>query len=79
MEHALGASRGRVDGGFVRNVRFDNLQPRVAMVLLKIGAPADDEAIEDAHVPAFVDQPIDEVTSDKTCAAQLQDRSKCPR
>ena len=62
MEHALRASRGRVDRGFVGNVRFDDLQPRVAMMLLKIGALADDEAIEDAHVLTSADQPIDEMT-----------------
>ena len=45
------------------------------MVLLKIGAPADDEAIEHAYMPAFVDQPIDKMTSDKTCAASYEIQS----
>ena len=72
MEHALRASRGGFDRGFVRNVRFDDLQTRVALMLLKIGTPADDEAIEDAHVPAPLDQPIDEMTADETCAARYK-------
>ena len=69
MEHALRARRRGVDRCFVGNVRFDNFQPRVAVMLLKIGTPADDETVEDAHVPSSVDQPIDEMTADETCAA----------
>src|SRR6185295_7115092 len=72
MKHALGASTGGIDSILVRDICFDNVQPRVALVLLKIGAPADDEAIEDAHMPALVDQAIDEVASDEACAPSYQ-------
>ena len=69
MEHALRTRRRRVDRGLVGNVCFDDLQPRVAVMLLKIGTPADNETVEDAHVPSSVDQPIDEMTADESCAA----------
>ena len=69
MEHALHARASRVDRGLIGNVRFDNFQPRIAMMLLKVGAPADDEAVEDAHAPALVYQAIDEMTADETRAA----------
>ena len=48
------------------------VQPRVALVLLKIGAPTDDEVVEDAHMAALVDQTIDEVASDEACAPSYQ-------
>ena len=41
-------------------------------MLLKIGAPADDETVEDAHVPASVDQAIDEMAADEACAARYK-------
>jgi hypothetical protein len=42
------------------------------VMLLKVGAPADDKAVEDAHVPSLVDQTIDKVTSNKARAASYQ-------
>lgn len=72
MKHSLGARTGGVDSILVRDICFDNVQPQVALVLLKIGAPAADETVEDAHMPSLVDQAIDEVASDEACAPSYQ-------
>ena len=72
MEYALNVSAGQVDCSFVGNISFDDFQPWVAVMLLKVGAPADDKAVEDAHVPSLVDQTIDKVTSNKPRAASYQ-------
>jgi hypothetical protein len=72
MEYALNVSAGQVDCSFVGNISFDDFQPWVAVMLLKVGAPANDKAVEDAHVPSLVDQPIDKVTSNKARAASYQ-------
>jgi hypothetical protein len=72
MEHSFRARAGRIDCGFVGNVGFDDFQPRIAVMLLKIGTPADDETIQHADVPAVGDQTIDKVTSNKARAASYQ-------
>ena len=72
MEYPLNVNAGQVDCSFVGNISFDDFQPWVAVMLLKVGAPADNKVVEDAHVPSLVDQTIDKVTSNKARAASYQ-------
>ena len=72
MKDSLRARASRIDRSLVGNIGFDDFQPRVPVMLPKICAPADDKAIEDADAPAFVDQTINEMTADETCAASDQ-------
>ena len=53
----------------IGDIGFDDLQPRIAGVLLEIGAAADDETVEHPDRPAFGKQTIDEVAADKAAAA----------
>jgi hypothetical protein len=69
MKDSLRAHTGGIDHSLVGNIGLDDFQPWISVMLLKIGAPADHKAIEDANAPALVDQTVDEVTPDEACTA----------
>ena len=63
---------------YIGNVGLDNLKSRIAVVLLQIAAPADNEIVEHANMPAFVDQPIDKMTSDEARSALSPNQPQQP-
>jgi hypothetical protein len=66
MENTLDAGARGIDGGLVRNIGLDDLDPWIASVLLQVGAAAHYEAVEHTHAPAFSHQAIDKMTADKS-------------
>ena len=78
MENALCARARRIDGARIGNVRLDDLKPRIALVLLQIAAPADNEIVEHANTTALVDQTIDKMASDEARTARDQVNQNVP-
>ena len=79
MENAFGVRARRIDGARIGNVGLDNLKPRIAVVLLQIAAPADNEVVENANMATLVDQPIDKMTSDEARSPCHQINHSSPR
>ena len=72
MENAFDAGARRIDRARIGDVGLDDLELRIAFVLLQIGAPADNKVVEDAHAAPFGDQPVDKMASDKAGAPSHQ-------
>ena len=78
MENSFRARTRRIDGTHIGNIGLDDLKARIAVVLLQIAAPADNEIVEDANMAALVDQPIDKMASDeaRTPCDQIKHRPR---
>jgi len=55
MENAIGAVTGIGDGGCVRDIGLDHLEPWLMLVLLQIGLVPDRKIVEHPHAPPFGD------------------------
>src|SRR5262249_361744 len=81
MKHPVRAGADVVDAGAFGHIRprLAHLEPTVAAMLLKIGAPSDRKVIEDAHAPALAEQSIDQVATNETRATgHYIEITQCP-
>ena len=73
-----GAGAGRIDRGGVGDIGLDDLNLGIALVLLEIGAAADDEIVEHPHTAALRQQAVDKMAADKPAPPVTRSKSILP-
>ena len=70
MKNPISTLARRLDRCGIGNIGNYELKPPPVEVLLQIGSTPDGKVVDDPHPPSGLDQPVDEMATDKTGSAR---------